>query len=142
MGWHRADHRERNVWPVLSGLVVAGLALPLAQSAWHGPEVAAILAVSAIALLAGQRWAIAVLVLAELFLLPTIWPRALLGSGVVPRLVAFATLIAIIPGVLALPRATAVLAGMIGRGTTPQRSRYTHIGLVAIGVFALITPLL
>jgi hypothetical protein len=142
MGWHRAEHRERNFWPVVSGLVVAGLALPLAQSAWHGPEVAAILAVSAIALLAGQRWAIAGIVLAELFLLPTVWPRALFGSGVVPRLIALGTLIAIIPGVLALPRATAVLAGMTARGSTPRRSRYTHIGLVAIGVFAMLTPLL
>jgi hypothetical protein len=142
MGWHRADPRERNFWPVLSGLVVAGLALPLAQSAWHGPEVAAILAVSAIALLAGQRWAIAVLVLAELFLLPTVWPRALFGGDVLPRLVAFGTLIAMIPGVLALPRAMAVLSGMTGRGRTARRDRYTQFGLVAIGVFALITPLL
>src|SRR5438128_9496047 len=99
----------RDGWLALTGLIGAGLALPLAQSAWHGPEVAAILAVSAIALLAGQRWAIAVIVLAELFLLPTVWPRALFGSGLVPRLIAFATLLAIIPGVFALPRATAVL---------------------------------
>ena len=65
-------------WLAWTGLVGAGLALPLAPGRWHGPEFAAILAVSAIALLAGQRWAIAAIVLAELCLLPTVWPRAVL----------------------------------------------------------------
>ena len=64
----------------LTGLAAAMFALPLAQSSWHGPEVASTLAVSAVALLAGQRWAIAVIVIAELFLLPTIWPRAFFGG--------------------------------------------------------------
>lgn len=126
----------------MSGLVSAGLALPLAPSAWHGPEVAAILAVAAISLLAGQRWAIAVIVLAELFLLPTVWPRALLGAGGGPRLIAVATLTAIVPGVLAMPRAAVALAAMAGHGGTERICRCTHIGLLAIGLFAVLAPLL
>ena len=58
------------------------LALPLAPSSWHGPEVASVLAVSATALLAGQRWAIALVVLAQLLVLPTVGPRAFLRGNV------------------------------------------------------------
>lgn len=132
----------RDGWLVLSGLITAGLALPLAQSAWHGPEVAAILAVAAVSLLAGQRWAVAVIVLADLSLLPTIWPRAVLGSGGVPRLIACATLVAIIPGVSAVPRAAIALAAISGRTGTERAYRYAHLGLLALGVFAVLAPLL
>jgi len=140
MGRQREHHREG--WLALSGLVSAGLALPLAPSAWHGPEVAAILAVAAIALLAGQRWAVAVIVLAELCLLPTVWPRAVLGAGGSSRLVALATLTAIVPGVRAMPRAAVALAAMTGRGGTERACRCTQLGLLAIGVFAVLAPLL
>lgn len=136
----REHHREG--WLALSGLVSAGLALPLAPSAWHGPEVAAILAVAAIALLAGQRWAVAVIVLAQLCLLPTVWPRAVLGAGGSPRLISLATLTAIIPGMLAMPRAAVALAAMTGHDQTERICRCTHVCLLAIGVFAVLAPLL
>src|SRR4051812_26896501 len=140
MGRQREHHREG--WLALSGLVSAGLALPLAPSAWHGPEVAAILAVAAISLLAGQRWAVAVIVLAELCLLPTVWPRAVLGVGGSPRLIALVTLTAIAPGLWAMPRAAVALAAMAGHGGTERICRCTHIGLLAISVFAVLAPLL
>lgn len=132
----------RDGWLVVTALVTAGLALPLAQSTWHGPEVAAILAVAAVSLLAGQRWAVAVIVLAELSLLPTIWPRAVLGPGGVPRLIACATLVAIIPGVCAVPRAAIALAAISGRTATERTYRYAHLGLLVLGVFAVLAPLL
>jgi len=118
------------------------LALPLAQSTWHGPEVAACLAVAAVALLAGQRWAIAVIVLAELFLLPTVWPRALLSSELGPRIVAIVTLLAIAPGMLAMRRAAAVLVIMSGLRRTPQMCRRVHAGFVTITALAMVIPLL
>jgi hypothetical protein len=138
----RDREQRREGWLALSGLVSAGLALPLAPSAWHGPEVAAVLAVAAIALLAGQRWAVAVIVLAELCLLPTVWPRAVLGTGGSPRLVALVTMTAIVPGILAMPRAAVALAAMAGHGGTERICRRTHIGLLAIGLFAVLAPLL
>jgi hypothetical protein len=140
MGWQRA-HRNDG-WLALSGLVGAGMALPLAQGAWHGPEFAAILAVSAIALLAGQRWAIAAIVMAELCLLPTVCPRVVLESGLISRLIAFATLTAIIPGVLAMPRAAVALVGVTGRGQTERSCRQARIGMVALGIAAVVLPLL
>jgi len=138
----RQREHSREGWVALSGLVNAALALPLAPSAWHGPEVAAILAVAAIALLAEQRWAVAVIVLAQLCLLPTVWPRAVLGPGGSSRLIALATLTAIIPGMRAMPRAAVALAAMIGHGQTERICRYTQVGLLAIGVFAVLAPLL
>jgi hypothetical protein len=140
MGVQRGAPRDG--WLVLAGLVTAGLALPLAQGAWHGPEVAAILAVAAVSRLAGQHWAVAVIVLADLLLLPTVWPRAVLGPGGVPRLIALATLVAIIPGVCAVPRAATVLTAMLGRTGTERAYRCAHLGLLALGVFAVLAPLL
>lgn len=134
-------HR-REGWLALSGLVSAGLALPLAQSAWHGPEVAAIVAVASVSLLAGQRWPVAVIVLGQVFLLPTVVQRAVLGPGGVPRLVAIATILVIVPALLALPRALAALTSITGRTGTERMYRHAQLGLLAIVVVAVVTPLL
>jgi len=138
--WRRRHRKD--AWLAWTGLIGGLLALPLAQSSWHGPEVAAVLTVSATALFAGQRWAIALIVIAELFLLPTVWPRAFFGGELASRTVALVTLAAIVPGVLAMRRAAAVLVLMAGRRRTQQMCRRVHIALVAIGVIAVIVPLL
>jgi len=140
MGWP-CEHR-REGWLALSGLAGAGLALPLAPGAWHAPEFAAILAVSAIALLAGQRWAIAAIVIAELCLLPTVWPRAVLEPGWISRLISLATLTAIVPGVLAMPRAAVALVGVTGRGGTERTYHRMRLGLIGLAVVAVLLPLL
>jgi hypothetical protein len=131
------------LWIGLSSLFAALLVLPLAQSSWHGPEVASVLAVSATALLAGQRWAIALVVLAELLLLPTTWPRAFLGGiDLWPgRIAALGSLIAIVPGLLSLRRAAAALVIVTGQRRTSRTCRRFQIGLVALGVIALLVPL-
>ena len=123
-------------------MVAALLALPLAQSSWHGPEVAAVLAVAATALLAGQRWAIAVIVIAELLLMPTIWPRAFFAqSDLVARVAALGSLIAIVPGVLAMRRAAAALVLVTGRRRTRATCRRFHFALMIAGVIAAVLPL-
>jgi hypothetical protein len=135
--------RHRNdAWLASSALIAAMLALPLAQSTWHGAEVAAVLAVSATALFAGQRWAIALIVIADLFLLPTVWPRAFLEGDLTSRCIALATLAAMVPGVLAMRRAAAVLVMMTGQQRTQQMCRRVHAALVAGCVIAAIIPLL
>jgi hypothetical protein len=138
--WQRRHRKD--AWLAWTGLIGGLLALPLAQSSWHGPEVAAVLTVSATALFAGQRWAIALIVIAELFLLPTVWPRAFLGGDLVSRTVALVTLAATVPGVLAMRRAAAVLVLLAGQRRTQQTCRRVHVGLVAICVIAVIVPLL
>jgi len=140
MAWHREHPRES--WLAFTALVGAGLTLPLAPSAWHGPQASAVLAVAAIARLAGQRWALAVIVLAELCLLATVLPRAVYESALLQRGIALATIVVIIPGLLAIPRAAIVLAGMTGHARPEQMRRYTHIGLLAVGLVAVLVPLL
>jgi hypothetical protein len=131
------------VWIATTALIAAMLALPLAPSSWHGPEVAAVLAVSATALLAGQRWAIAVIVLAQLLLLPTVWPRAFLsGSDLAVRLAALGSLIAVVPGVIAMRRAAAALVLVTGRRRTQTTCRRFHAALVLAGVVAASLPLI
>lgn len=138
--WRRRHRKD--AWLAWTGLIGGLLALPLAQSSWHGPEVAAVLAISATALFAGQRWAIALIVIAELFLVPTVWPRAFLAGDLASRTVALVTLAAMVPGALAMRRAAAVLVLLAGRRRTQQMCRRVHVGLVAIGVIAVLVPLL
>ena len=140
----RLRRRRDDLWISLTALVAAMLALPFAQSAWHGPEVAAVLAVAATAQLAGQRWPIAVIVLAELLLLPTVWPRAFLADGVMDaqRIAAMATLVAVVPGLLATKRASAALVLLLFGSRTRLVVRRVHLGIAASGLFAALLPLL
>lgn len=135
--------RRDDLWVAISALGAALMALPLAPSSWHGPEVSATLAIAATAMFAGQRWAIAVIVLAELLLLPTVWPRAFLtSSDVVTRVAALGSVIAIVPGVLAMRRAAAALVLVSGWRRTSATCRRAHAVLVAIGVIAGMLPIL
>jgi hypothetical protein len=139
----RLRRRRSDQWIATSALLAAMLALPLAPSSWHGPEVASVLAVSATALLAGQRWAIALVVLAQLLLLPTVWPRAFLsGHELITRLGALGSLIAMVPGVIAMRRAAAALVLVTGRRRTRTTCRRFHAGLVLAGAIAAALPLL
>jgi hypothetical protein len=140
----RSRRRRDDVWVGVTALVAAMLALPFAPSSWHGPEVASVLAVSATALLAGERWAVALVVIAELLLLPTIWPRAFLGGMAVwpGRIAALGALAAIVPGLLANRRAAAALVLITGWRRTGATCRRVHAGLVAGGVMIVLVSLL
>lgn len=139
----RLRRRRDDVWVATTALIAAMLALPFAQSSWHGPEVAAVLAVSATALFAGQRWAVAVIVISELLLVPTIWPRAFLTDGEMPaRVAALVTLFAIVPGVLSMKRAAAALVVITNLQRTGTIVRHVHAGLVLTALIAALLPLL
>jgi hypothetical protein len=135
----RRRHR-RDAWLAATAMVGALLALPLAQSAWHGSEVAAVLAIAATAQFAGHRWAIAVIVIAELFLLPTVWPRAFLEGELDSRIVALLTLVAMVPSLLAMRRAAAVLVALTGRRRPRQMRRWIHTGLLVSCAIAIALP--
>src|SRR5689334_1463176 len=138
----RQRRRRGDIWVGFTGLTAAMLALPRAPSSWHGPEVSAVLAVAATALLAGHRWAIAVVVLAELLLVPTVWPRAFLPAhDLLPRVAALGSLIAIVPGLLARRRAAAALVLVSGRRLTSRTCRRFHAGIVVLGAIATSLPL-
>jgi hypothetical protein len=138
----RARRRRDDLWIGTTALVAALLALPLAQSSWHGPEAAAVLAVSATAMLAGQRWAIALVAIAELLLAPTVASRAFLGGLALwpGRVAALGAVVAIVPGLLSLRRAAAALVIVTGQPRTRATYRRFHVGLLAVGVLAVILP--
>lgn len=135
----RRRHR-RDAWLAATAMVGALLALPLAQSAWHGSEVAAVLAIAATAQFAGHRWAIAVIVISELLLLPTVWPRAFLEGDLDSRIVALTTLVAMVPSLLAMRRAAAVLVALTGRHRPREMRRWIHAGLLISCVIAIMLP--
>jgi len=138
VGASRAD-----LWISLTALVAAMLALPLARNSWHGPEVAAALAVSATALLARQRWAIALVVIAELMLAPTVVPRAYASNGdVTVAVTGLVATLALVPGLLAMKRAAAALVSLAGLELTLTHRRRFHAGLLAAGVLAATLPVL
>jgi hypothetical protein len=101
-----------------------------------------VLAVSATALLAGQRWAVAVIAIAELSLLPTVWPRAFFADAdPTVRVAALCALAALVPGVLALRRAAAALVLLAGGRRTGAACRRVHALLVVGGIAGLVLPL-
>ena len=128
----------------VSALVASMLALPLAPSSWNGPEVAATLAVAATCLLAGQRWAIALVAFAELLLAPTLAVAAFHGGlalwpGAICALVG---LLATVPGLLAMRRAAAALVLITGVQRTNKMCRRVHATIVMVAVIAIVLPLL
>lgn len=136
--------RREEIWIGLSALLAALFALPLAQSSWHGPEVASTLAVAAVALLAGQRWAVAVIFIAELLLLPTIWPRAFFGGVELwpGRIAALGSLLMIVPGLLSGRRAAAAMVLISGWRRTRHTCRRVQYVFAALAVIAALLPLL
>jgi len=140
----RTRRKRSDLWIGTTALVASMLALPLAQSSWHGPEVASVLAVAATAMLAGQRWAIAIVVLAQLLLAPTLAARGFSpGLDLWPgRIAALAAMMASVPGLLAMRRAAAALVLVTGRRRTRETCRKFHTALLAVGVLAVIAPLI
>ncbi|MGE0402489.1 MAG: hypothetical protein AB7T06_37655 [Kofleriaceae bacterium] len=146
----RARRRRADLAIALSALAAAMVSLPLAQNIWHGPEVAATLAVAATAMLAGQRWAIALVVLAEMMLVPTIVPTALFGTssasifgtGPLAQVTAWLAMFGALPGLLAMRRAAASMVLVTGWRRTKHSVRGTALGLIACGALAAIVPFL
>lgn len=129
------------MWIGSTALLASMLALPLAQNSWHGPEVAAVLAVSATAMLANQRWAIALVVIAQLMLLPTLAPRMVLApTNLTAGLTGLLAIAALVPGLLAMRRAAAAMVLITGWQRTQSTCRRAHAGLIAAGALAAVLP--
>ena len=125
----------------VTGLIAALIALPLSPSS-HSPEVASVLALSAVALLANHRWAIALVVVAELLLLPGLWPRLLVQPPDVPaRIAIVAACLSIVPGMLALRRASATLVQIAGMRRTRRACRMASIAMAVCLVGGALLPI-
>ena len=137
----RLRRRRDDMWIASTATVAAMLALPLAQNSWHGPEVASVLAVSATAMFAGQRWAIALVVIAEMMLVPTLGPRMLLAPvDLTAGILGLVAIAALVPGVLAIRRAAAAMVLITGWQRTQTSCRRAQAGLIAAGAIAAVLP--
>ncbi len=134
--------RRREVWLGLTGLAAALAALPLPTHA-HSPELGATLAIASIALLTGHRWGLAVLVVAEIFLIGALYPTAFLTyPPSIPALVAvFISVLGAVPGLASLGRAAAEMVELVGLRRTTRARRVAHAGLLALCAVAWLLPL-
>jgi hypothetical protein len=139
----RSRRRRDDMVIGISALLGAMLALPLAPSSWNGPEVSATLAIAATCLLAGQRWAVALVAFAELLLAPTLAYAAFHGGLALwpGRICALVGLLASVPGLLALRRGAAALVLLAGIPRTSRNCRRVHAALVATASLAVVLPL-
>jgi len=137
----KARRRRDDLWIALSALTAAMIALPCAQTSWNGAEVASVLAVSAIAMLAGQRWAIALVVIAELLLVPTVVPRAFAAGSVSAGIAPLLSVGMLVPGLLGMRRAAAALVLLTGWKRTQRTCRRFHVAMIftltLVGLVAL-----
>jgi len=140
----RVRRRRDDLAIGVTALIGSMLALPLAPSSWNGPEVAATLAVAATCLLAGQRWAIALIAFAELLLAPTLAVAAFHGGLALwpGRICALIALLAIVPGLINLRRAAAALVLITGLERTSVMCRRVHATLIVLAALAVAVPLL
>jgi len=134
--------RRREVWVAVTALIAACAALPLPSHA-HSAELAAVLAIGAVAALAGHRWGLAVVVLAEVALVASVWPLAILARPPsVPAQIAVAVAcLGAVPGVARLVRGDDAVLELLGV-TSPRWRRPTSRGLIVLSAVVLAWPLL
>lgn len=130
------------MWLGLTGLAAALAALPLPTHA-HSPELAATLAIASVALLTGHRWGLAVLVIAEIFLIGAVWPLAFLAKppSVPAQVAVFVSCVGAVPGLASLGRAAAEMVELVGARRTTRARRVAHAALVLLAVVAWFLPL-
>ena len=138
----RVRHYRVDRWLAITALIASLAALPLAAEG-NSPEAASALAVAAVALLAGHRWAISLVVLGELLLAPPLAMRAIQGyAGGPPIDVAtIAATIAVmfcVPGVLAIRRAAASAILVAGVKRTTINCRLAVLLFVMCAVAAIV----
>jgi hypothetical protein len=104
------------------------MAIP--PSAGHATEIAAVLAVGALALLAGHRWGLLLVAIADVMLIGTVWP--LLAFRVLevgrPVIAAQIALIGALPGLLLTIRTLPTTFDLIA-GPQPAQRRTTGLRL-------------
>jgi hypothetical protein len=135
------------------GLAVLGLlaalaafALPLTgHTAKMAPEISSVLVIGSLAVLAGHRWAVAIVVLADILLLGVVWPLAVYTyppSGWAQAASVFATA-GTLPGLVLLRRSLGPLVDLVTGGGRSARFRATTAGLSgALCVLWLVLPAL
>jgi len=131
------------LWIGALGLLAALAVLPL-PTVKVTPEVAAVLAVTAVALLAGERWALPILVLADVALIGLLWPRAFIHDppSQAARVGVFLGLAGALPGIVAFGRAAPALAELVLGRPTQRAHAYVRAILVVSSALWIASPLM
>jgi hypothetical protein len=118
-------------------------ALTLPGPAGSAATIASVLAVGALALLAGHAWGLLIVAIAEVLLLGEVWPMVVFGDGELPpRVVAAVALGSALPGVVLLGRTLPALVDILLEDP-PGHIRHMGVatGAVLAGL-ALVLPAL
>ena len=123
--------------------MVAALAVLPLPTVRQTPEIASVLAVASVALLAGQRWALPLVVLADVALVGALWPRAFLHDppSQAAQIGVLLGLAGAIPGFIAFGRAAPGLAELVLGRPTQRALSFTRVGLVACSALWIGAPL-
>lgn len=110
----------------------------------HIPELAAVLAIGSLALLAGYRWGLAVLVVAEIFLVGAVWPLAFLAKppSVAAQIAVIVSCCGALPGVLSLRTGAAEVVGLCGWRRNRHAIGIARTALLATSVLVWTMPFL
>jgi hypothetical protein len=119
------------------GLCAALLAfaLPLSgHDAQMVPEIASVLAVGAIALLAGHRWAVAIVVVADVLLFGAVWPLAVWARppSAYAQVIASLALVGALPGLALLRRSLRPTVDLLVGGGRSKRFRAATAGFFGV----------
>jgi hypothetical protein len=133
----RSRLRRSDLTIGVSGLLAGATSLLLAAGS---QEAASVLAVAAVALLAGQRWALGVVIPAELLLLGSLGGALLSASGLPAG--TWVALAALLPGLGAVRRGAAALVVLTGLRRTRTTCRLIHAALLMVTLVSGCAPLL
>lgn len=121
-------------WVAALGLLAALAAMALPTGSGYGPEVASVLAVSSLALLAGHAWGLLIVALADVLLIGTVWPVVAFESSAAHTITGAVALAGAAPGLLVLGRTLPRLVELVlGRADSRWR------GVSVFGSHALVS---
>ncbi len=130
-------------WVVVSAFAGASAALALPGSTGDLAAVASVLAVGALALLAGHTWGLLVVAVADVMLLGQVWPMLAFESDGATQLAAATALVSALPGLALLGIAFPALVSVIFGEQTSDRVRSAGVATCAIGAaLAVVLPAL
>ena len=124
---------------------MAAFALPFSgHDAQMAPEIASVLAIAAIGLLAGHRWAVAIVVIADVLLFGAVWPLAVFANppSAHAQLIATLALVGALPGLVLMRRSLRPMVDLLVGGGRSARFRAATAGFFGLsGVVWIALPL-
>lgn len=143
VGKQLASTIRRNLYALISvsAMISAIAAFAIPGRTGNPAEIAAVLAVGAIAMMAGHGWGLLVVTSAELLLLGTIWPTLAFppDHGSAAALATYTAVVAALPGLVLLGPTLPQIAEVL-LGARSGRTRPALAGVTVLAAIALVLP--